>query len=139
MGRSANQRQPIRASWPIVLAAGNPLSPNHSVNRLGSTQRPDRCLGGWGELPQPYPACDCCGALNHGLGRSLRPRCGIIDTMDDYSPQLDDRRRSAADMALEIAVALLIAVRTLHGPAWRRCLAPAPRDYRGRIFRLLAG
>ena len=31
--------------------------------------------------------------------------------MDDYSPQLDNRRRSAADMALEIAVAVLIAAR----------------------------
>ena len=31
--------------------------------------------------------------------------------MDDYSPQLDDPRRSATDMALEIAVAVLIAAR----------------------------
>ena len=31
--------------------------------------------------------------------------------MDDYSPQLDDPRRSAANMALEIAVAVLIAAR----------------------------
>jgi len=31
--------------------------------------------------------------------------------LDDYSPQLDDRCRSAADMALEIAVAVLVAAR----------------------------
>ncbi len=31
--------------------------------------------------------------------------------MDDHSPQLDAPRRSAAEMALEIAVAVLLAVR----------------------------